>query len=102
MTTIGSSPTTGELRSVWLMHTVLRNEFQEQRPKPGERLGIKRLPDSERGYRRFALRIDRGPQEEIPDFGAYGAPTDVFEAPHSARTASAAAPEGGESGGSPF
>ena len=25
---------TGELMSIWLMHTVLRNEFSEQKPKP--------------------------------------------------------------------
>jgi hypothetical protein len=72
---------TGELMSIWLMHTVLRNEFSEQKPKPGERVGIKRLPDSERGYKKFALRVDRGPTADVPDFSQYGAPADVLEAP---------------------
>ena len=48
-----------ELRSVWLMHLVLREQFKKLRPKIGERVGIKRLPDSDKGYKRYALRVDR-------------------------------------------
>jgi hypothetical protein len=36
---------TGVERSVWLMHTVLFNQFDRLRPKPGELVGIRRLAD---------------------------------------------------------
>jgi hypothetical protein len=60
----------GALHSVWLMHAVLLDEFRKLRPRPGERLGIKRLEDAERGYRRYAVRVDREPGSDIPDFDA--------------------------------
>jgi hypothetical protein len=66
---------TGEERSVWLMHEVLRREFAKRRPKPGERLGIKRLDDdAEKNYKRYALRVDR--EEALPDFNKLAGPTD--------------------------
>jgi len=62
---------TGELRAVWLLHRVLLDEFKRLRPKPGERLGIRRLEDggenSKRPYRRFALVLDRD-GDDLPDF----------------------------------
>lgn len=67
---------TGEERGVWLLHTVLRDEFEEKRPKPGERVGIKRLPDAEKGYKRYAVRVDRE-EPEVPEFDAYDDPGDV-------------------------
>ncbi len=67
---------TDEPRSVWLLHTVLRDEFKEQRPRVGESIGIKRLPDSDKGYKRYVLRVDR-PEPDVPDFGAFAAPGDV-------------------------
>ncbi|MBI3183317.1 MAG: hypothetical protein HYZ28_14360 [Myxococcales bacterium] len=57
--------------AIWL-GTVLLDLFKRHRPKPGERLGLKRLPDSEpveRGRKpcaRYALRVDR--PEELPVF----------------------------------
>lgn len=63
----------GEVVSLWLLHTVLRNEFAKQRPRPGERIGLKRFPDSEEGYARWVLRIDRAQSDaEVPDFASYG------------------------------
>lgn len=67
---------TGEERGVWLMHTVLRDEFEEKRPKPGERVGIKRLPDADKGYKRYAVRVDRD-EPEMPEFDDYAEPGDV-------------------------
>lgn len=80
----------GEERSVWLLHAVLRREFQEQRPRPGERLGIKRLPDDrKRRYKRYALRVDRD-EPVVPDLDRYPpagdvAPEHVDEAVRSSR-----------------
>lgn len=51
------------LVAVWLSHKVLLERFKELRPAPGERLGIKRLEDSERGYARYLVKVDR-PQVE--------------------------------------
>jgi hypothetical protein len=31
----------GELRSLWLLHTVLLDELRKLRPRPGDRLGLK-------------------------------------------------------------
>ena len=67
---------TGELRGVWLIHHVLRGEFSKQRPRPGERIGIKRLPDAEKGYKRYRVLVDRGAEPEVPDFDALGPAAD--------------------------
>lgn len=71
---------TGEERSVWLLHTVLLREFQEQKPRIGERVGVKRLPDSEKGYRRYALRVDR-PEPEPDDLLEEATPADFVPEP---------------------
>ena len=65
-----------ELRSVWLLHAVLRSEFQKKRPRPGERVGIKRLPDAKIDYKRYALWVDRE-EPEIPDFSQFAPAGDV-------------------------
>ena len=65
-----------ELRSVWVFHTVLRSEFKKQRPQPGERIGIKRRRDSNKGYRRYALIVDRTDAanvQDIPEFAVFDA-----------------------------
>lgn len=64
----------GEERSVWLLHTVLRSEFAKRRPKPGEYLGIKRLSDDgDKRYKRYALRVDRK-EGDGPDFEKFEKP----------------------------
>ena len=63
-------------RAVWIFHTVLVSEFEKKRPKVGERIGIKRLPDAAKGYRRYALRIDRE-EPDVLDFSRFGRPNDV-------------------------
>lgn len=59
-------------RAVWLFHTVMLAEFKRLKPKPGERLAIRRLEDGQKGehpYRRFAVVVDREEhQGELPDF----------------------------------
>ena len=44
-----------ELVAVWAFYTVLRSELQKVSPQPGEWLGIRRLEDSEKGYRRYGV-----------------------------------------------
>jgi len=61
---------TGEELSVWLLHTALRSEFAQLRPRIGERIGIRRLEDGTSDatghtYRRFLVRVDR-PEGELP------------------------------------
>ena len=63
-------------RAVWLLHTVLLGEFKKKRPKPGERIGIKRLPDAEKGYKHYALRVDRD-EPAVPDFAGFAMPADM-------------------------
>lgn len=50
--------------AVWLSHKVLREAFAKQRPRPGERLGIRRLSDAadadgKTKYARYVLIVDR-------------------------------------------
>ena len=59
----------GELISIWLSATVLQNEFERQRPRPGETIGIRRLADAGKGYKRFVLLVEgREDSEDVPDF----------------------------------
>ena len=70
----------GELRAVWLFHTVLLDEFRRLRPKPGERIGLRRLDDGgqeDRRYRRYALVVDREGASGVPDFDAFGPALDA-------------------------
>ena len=64
----------GGLRAVWIFHAVLLDEFRKKRPKVGERIGIKRLPNAAKGYWRYELRVDRE-EPDVPDFSRFG-PTD--------------------------
>jgi hypothetical protein len=60
---------TGDLRAVWLVYATLRDLFDRERPKPGERIGVRRLDDGHgpRGaYRRFALVTDRDERSPEP------------------------------------
>jgi len=52
-----------ELVSVWCFWTVLRSEFVKLRPQPGDAIVVKRLADSDRGYRRYRVFSDRQPAE---------------------------------------
>ena len=63
----------GEPRAVWIFHTVLLDEFKKKLPKVGERIGIKRLPDAAKGYRRYVLWVDRE-EPDVPDFSRFGPP----------------------------
>jgi hypothetical protein len=57
--------------SVWLSSTVLLDLFRKERPKVGERVGIKSLgKHPEKGYRRWSLVVDRPDAE--PDFSPLG------------------------------
>lgn len=54
----------GVLHAIWLMHKILYDEFRRQRPKPGERIGVRRQSDGEggrgkSGYKRYRLIVDR-------------------------------------------
>ena len=68
----------GDVVTIWLSATVLLSEFQRKKPKPGEMIGIRRLSDAEKGYKRFALIVEgREEAEGVPDFDALPAPGDV-------------------------
>lgn len=75
----------GEQLGVWLIHAVLLGEFEDRRPKPGERIGIKKVgsPGPDQAYHDYVLRVDRDPEDEdVPDFGRYqGATSDHGAAP---------------------
>jgi hypothetical protein len=66
--------------SVWLSHTVLIQEFKKHRPEPGEKLGVKRLPDDqEKEYKRYKVKVDRD-APEVPTFEEGPAPRDQQKA----------------------
>jgi hypothetical protein len=51
-------------------HAVLRDLFKQQRPRRGERIGVKRLRGHEtKGCTRYVLRVDR-PDADMPDWNA--------------------------------
>src|SRR5215471_17069616 len=51
---------TGDVWSLWLSSTVLLQQFQQQRPHPGERIGLKyQGKDPEKGYHKYRLVVDR-------------------------------------------
>ena len=60
------------LVAVWLSHAVLLEKFKDLRPAPGERLGIKRLPNAAKGYARYVVKVDR--PAEVPDWEALDVP----------------------------
>jgi len=58
------------LLGVWLSHIVLLDQFKRLRPKPGERVAIKRCADhSGKGYAVFRVLVDR-PEAAGPDWDA--------------------------------
>ena len=50
---------TGRLVAVWLNHVVLRQKIEKLNPQPGERIGLRRLQDHERGYFKYRVVVDR-------------------------------------------
>jgi len=61
----------GGLVSVWLSSTVLLSLFRQQKPKVGERIGIKYAgKHPEKGYKMYTLIVDRG--DITPDFEPLG------------------------------
>ena len=57
----------GAPRAVWLLHGSLKAQFRKLTPQAGDRVGIKRLPDSEDGqYKRYKVVIDRAEGAEVP------------------------------------
>jgi hypothetical protein len=56
------------LGSLWLYHTVLKNEFARLHPQPGERVGIKYFGKTSKGYHLWKLIVDR--PEKLPDFSS--------------------------------
>jgi hypothetical protein len=61
---------TGERVSVWLSSTVLLNLFEQHKPKPGERIGLKYLgKDETKGYHRYRLVVDRPDTTDFTPLG---------------------------------
>jgi hypothetical protein len=73
-------------RSVWLLHTVLRNELARQRPQPGELVLIKYVGKKEntagQHYGAYRVVVDR--EQRVPDWDAVTGTeaADPEEAPH--------------------
>lgn len=66
--------------SVWLLSQVLIGAVQDARPRVGDRIGIKRLPDKTskstgRTFKNWLVRIDRRAGDEMPDLSGYMPPT---------------------------
>ena len=53
-------PDNGETLAVWLSTKVLRGAFDDQKPVPGDRLGIKRFEDHAKGYKLYTLIVEPG------------------------------------------
>jgi hypothetical protein len=62
----------GKPWSVWLSQEVLRRQFEEERPMPGEQLSLRYMGMQDKpkrggpGYHRFRLTVQRGPR--LPEF----------------------------------
>jgi hypothetical protein len=68
----------GDEHSVWLFTTVILNEFRKQRPKPGERIGLRYLgKHPEKHYHRYRLMVDR--PEPADPFAPLGGEAQVVE-----------------------
>jgi hypothetical protein len=67
----------GRERSVWLLHTVLRNELARQRPEPGELVLIKYEGKKEstagQAYEAYRVLVDR--DQAVPDWDAVAGAT---------------------------
>jgi len=63
----------GRLFSVWLFHTVLRDEMKKAQPLVGELVAIRRLADRENGdgltYRVYRVVVDRDEEKRKPPQG---------------------------------
>lgn len=89
----GADVREGEEVGVWLLHDVLLGEFENKRPKRGERIGIRYLGQPQgKAYHDYVLRIDRAAEEEeVPDFSQFrDATSDGGAAPRGTQDASAA------------
>jgi hypothetical protein len=61
---------TGERVSLWLSSAVLLNLFEQHKPKPGERIGLKYLgKDEAKGYHRYRLVVDRPDSTDFTPLG---------------------------------
>jgi len=61
--------------AVWLGKTVLKNEFQRQRPQVGDRVGIRYLGKHPKGYRNFSMMVEH--LGRVRPVGALAAPEDI-------------------------
>lgn len=81
----------GTRASLWLSSMVLLDQFNRERPRVGERVGVKYLgKHPQKGYHRFTLVVDR--EEPAPDFSPLGgeedcAPQPLKPTPHTTDTA---------------
>lgn len=65
-----TDPASGQERSIWLLHTALRNQFKRQAPAPGELVAVKyegkTTSQSGMKYDNWTVRVDRG--DTTPDW----------------------------------
>ena len=79
LTAIIRDVVTHDLVAVWIIDSGLIDVFRSEKPKAGELVGIKSLPDPEGNNGRFyAIRVHRPSETVVPDagslYGDYGPP----------------------------
>lgn len=60
----------GSRVSLWIGSAALLAQFRDQKPRKGEKIGVRWLGKSDTGAHRYRLVVDR--QEELPDFSPVG------------------------------
>lgn len=69
----GADVRQGEEVGFWLLHTVALSKFEKLAPRPGERVGIRKVESPEgKDYHNYIVRVDRETEdEEVPDFSRF-------------------------------
>lgn len=69
----GADVEPGDEVGFWLLHTVALSKFEKLAPRPGERVGIRKVESPEgKDYHNYIVRVDRDTEdEEVPDFSAF-------------------------------
>jgi hypothetical protein len=79
--------------TVWIGPAMLRSEFKKVKPKPGERIGIKRFKDSEKGYARYRVIVDRPDEKQFePNWDALDDLSNGDDTQNGVRAGAGAAP----------
>lgn len=70
-------------RTLWAYQAALRREIEKFAPRPGEYVVVKRYQDSDKGFGRWTLLVDREGESGIPDFSKFAKPSKGASPPSS-------------------